>query len=81
VERVIVYMSMREALTEGIGDKGRDRSGGIREEMDGSSAYFPTGTAILLEVYEPTPSSVLYPSLSKDVTSSLIHIGSMTCPN
>jgi hypothetical protein len=81
VERVIVYMSMREALTEGIGDKGRDRSGGIREEMDGSSAYFQTGTAILLEVYEPTPSSVLYPSLSKDVTSSLIHIGSMTCPN
>jgi hypothetical protein len=30
VARVIVYMSMREALTEGIGDKGRDRSGGVR---------------------------------------------------
>jgi hypothetical protein len=61
-------------IREGIGV-------GVSEEMDSSSAYFQTGTAILLEVYEPTPSSVLYPSLSKDVTSSLIHIGSMTCPN
>jgi hypothetical protein len=39
VVRAIVYMSVREALTEGFGDEGRDRGNeGVREEKDGTES-------------------------------------------
>lgn len=39
VVSAIVYMSAREALTEGLGDEGRDRAcEGVREEKDGTES-------------------------------------------
>jgi hypothetical protein len=80
VARPIVYMSMREALTEmrerirSIRVRTSERKWMVRAPI----SQLETATS---EVYE-TPSS-LRPSLSEDVTSSLIHIdeGSMTYPN